>query len=66
MKPENYKPIRKEKPKRKGKISGSKRRMIAVAQEWKPNTSPQLHEAYSTKIEWVRKIIPKFKKEVEA
>jgi hypothetical protein len=66
MKPEHYKPIRKEKSKRKGKISGSKRRMVAVAQEWKPNTSPQLREAYSTKIEWVRKIIPKFKKEVEA
>jgi hypothetical protein len=66
MKPEHHKPIRKEKPKRKGKISGSKRRMLAVAQEWKPNTSPQLREAYSTKIEWVRKLIPKLKKEVEA
>jgi hypothetical protein len=25
-----------------------------------------LREAYSTKIEWVRKLIPKLKKEVEA
>jgi len=66
MKPEHYKPIKKEKPKRKGKISGSKRRMVAATQEWKPNTSAQLHESYSTKIEWLRKIIPKFKKEVEA
>jgi len=62
MNPEHYKSIRK-KPKRKSKISGSKRGMLAGAKEWKPNTSPQLREAYSTKIEWVRKIIPKLKKE---
>ena len=66
MKPEHYKPIRKEKPKRKGKLSGSKSRMLKVAQEWKPNTSPQLREAYSTKIEWARKLIPKLKEEAEA
>jgi hypothetical protein len=40
--------------------------MLAVAQKWKPITSPQLREAYSTKIEWVRKLIPKLKKEAEA
>jgi len=66
MKPEHYKPIRKEKPKRKGKTSKSKSRMLAVAQEWKPITSPQLREAYSTKIEWARKLIPKLKEEAEA
>ena len=71
MKPEHYsghphKPIRKGKPKRKGKISTSKSRMLAVAQEWKPITSPQLREAYSTKTEWARKLIPKLKKEAEA
>jgi predicted HTH transcriptional regulator len=66
MKPEHYKPMRKGKPKRKGKISRSKSRMLAVAQQWKPITSPQLREAYSTKIEWVRKLIPKLKKEAEA
>jgi predicted HTH transcriptional regulator len=65
MKPEHHKPIRKEKSKRKGKISRSKSRMLAVAQEWKPITSPQLREAYSTKIEWARKLIPKLKKEAE-
>jgi predicted HTH transcriptional regulator len=65
MKPEHYKPIRKEKSKRKGKISRSKSRMLAVAQKWKPITSPQLREAYSTKIEWARKLIPKLKKEAE-
>jgi hypothetical protein len=63
MKPEHYKPIRKGKPKRKGKISRSKSRMLRVAQEWKPITSPQLREAYSTKIEWARKLIPKMKEE---
>ena len=66
MKPEHYKPIRKEKPKRKGKISARKSRMLAVAQEWKPITSPDLREAYSTKTEWARKLIPKLKKEAEA
>jgi hypothetical protein len=71
MKPEYYEPIRKEKLKRKGKSSKSKSRMLAVAQEWKPPraralTSPQLREAYSTKIEWAGKLIPKLKKEAEA
>jgi len=66
MKPEHYKPIRKEKPKRKGKISRSKSRMLAVAQEWKPITSPRLREACSTKTEWARNLIPKLKKEAEA
>jgi hypothetical protein len=66
MKREHYKPIRKEKPKRKGKISKSKSRMLAVAQEWKPITSPHLLEAYSTKTEWVTRLIPKLKKEAEA
>ena len=60
---EHYKLMRKEKPKRKGKLSGSKRRMLKAAQEWKPNTSPQLREAYSAKTEWARKLIPKLKKE---
>jgi hypothetical protein len=66
MKPEHCKSIRKGKPKRKGKLSGSKSRMLKAAQERKPNTSPQLREAYSAKIEWARKLIPKLKKEVDA
>jgi predicted HTH transcriptional regulator len=66
MKPEHYRRIRKEKPKRKGKISTSKSRMLAVAREWKPITSPQLREAYSTKTEWAKRLIPKLKKETEA
>jgi hypothetical protein len=66
MKPGHNKPIRKEKPKRKGKMSRSKSRMLAVAQEWKPITSPQMREAYSTKTEWAKRLIPKLKREAEA
>jgi hypothetical protein len=62
MKPEHHKPTRKERPKRKGKISALKSRMLAVAQKWKPITSPQLREAYSTEIEWVKKLVPKLEK----
>jgi hypothetical protein len=62
MKPKHHKPIRKEKPKRKGKTSKSKSRMLAVAKEWKPITSPQLREAYSTKIEWVKKLSTRAKR----
>ena len=40
--------------------------MLAAAQKWKPITSPQLREAYSTKIEWARKLIPQLKEEAEA
>jgi hypothetical protein len=61
MNPENYKSKRKGQPKRNSAISRSKSRMLAMAKEWKPNTSPQLREAYSTKIEWAIKIIPKLK-----
>jgi hypothetical protein len=62
MNPENSKPMMKEETKGKGRFSGSKRRMLKVAQEWKPNVSPQLREAYSAKTEWARKVIPKMKK----
>ena len=65
MKPEDYKPIRVEKPKRKGKLSSRKRLMLAGAKEWNPSTSPKLREAYSAKIEWARKLIPKLGKEAE-
>jgi len=66
MNPEHYKPKRKGQPKRKDNLSWSKRQMLKAAQEWKPTTSPKLREAYSTKIEWARKLIPKLKKEVDA
>jgi len=62
MKPEHYKPIRKGRPKRKGKISRRISRMLAVAKEWKPITSPQLREAYSTNTEWATKLLPKLNK----
>jgi hypothetical protein len=61
MKLEHYKLIRKGKPKRKSKLSVSKSRMLAVAKEWKPITSPKLCEAYSAKIEWARNVIPELK-----
>jgi len=66
MKPEDYRSIRAGKPKRKGKLSARKSRMLATSQEWKPITSPQVAEAYSSKIEWAKKLIPKLKKEAEA
>jgi hypothetical protein len=65
MKLEHYKPIRKRKPKRKSKLSVSKSRMLAMAKEWKPITSPKLCEAYSTKIEWAKKVIPELKEQKE-
>jgi len=65
MKPEHFKPIRKPKPKRRAKISRFKSRMASAAQEGKPITSPQLREAYSSKIEWAKKLIPKLEKETE-
>jgi hypothetical protein len=61
MKLEHYKSMNKGKPKRKSKLSKSKSRMLAVAKEWKPITSPKLCEAYSAKIEWARKVIPELK-----
>ena len=66
MKPKDSKPIRVEKPKRKGKLSTRKSRMLVAAQKWKPITSEELREAYSAKTEWARKLIPKLKKEAEA
>ena len=63
MKAEDNKPKNVENPKRKRKLSRRKSRMLAVSQEWKPITSPQVCEAYSSKEEWARKLIPKLKKE---
>ena len=66
MKPEHYKPIRKPKPKRRGKSNKFKSRRPAAAQKEKPITSQKLREAYSTKTEWAKKLIPKLKEEAEA
>jgi cytochrome c556 len=66
MKPEHYKPRRKEKLKRKGKISKLKSRMLAVAREEKPVSSARLRDAYSTKTEWARELVPKLEKESDA
>jgi hypothetical protein len=64
MKSGKYKSPKKEASGRKGKISSSKRRMMERAEKWKPNASQGLCEAYITKIEWVQRAIPKFRKEV--
>jgi hypothetical protein len=66
MKPEDRKEIRAEKPKRKGKFSTRKSRMLARSQDCPPITPPKLREAYYSKIEWIRKLLPKLKKEAEA
>ena len=63
MKAEDYRPIRTVKRKRKGNLSRRKSQMLAESKEWKPFTSPELREAYSSKTEWVKKLIPKSKKE---
>ena len=63
MSPQASKPVIKEKITRKGKLSGSKRRMLKATKDWKPNVSPQLREAYNARTEWTMKVIPKLKKE---
>ena len=63
MKAEDYRPKKAEQPKRKGKVSTRKRLMLERSQEWNPITYPQLREDYSSKREWVTKLIPKLKKE---
>jgi len=61
MKPEHCKSRRKGKPKREGKLSGSKSRMLSRAKEQNPITSPKLRKIYSAEIEWVRNVIPELK-----
>ncbi len=61
MKSVKHGSLKEEQGGRKGKISASKRKMIERAKNWKPNSSPDLREAYTTKIEWVQKAIPKSK-----
>jgi len=58
MKAEDYRPKRTLKPKHEGKLSTRKRQMLAKAQEWTPLTSSKLREAYSSKTEWAKKLIP--------
>jgi hypothetical protein len=67
MKSESHRSMKEGQPEQRGKISGSKRRMIERTKVWKPETSPKLREIYSTKIEWLQKVIPKLlTKEAEA
>jgi hypothetical protein len=60
MNPEQYKSIRK-KPKRNSELSRYKSKVLAMAKEWKPITTPKLRATYSNKNEWIIKIIPKLK-----
>jgi len=60
MNREHYKSTRKN-PKRNSEISTIKSLMLATAKKLKPTPSPKLREAYSTKIEWVRNVIPELK-----
>jgi hypothetical protein len=57
----HYKTKRKGQPKRESKLSDSKSRMLANAKVLKNITSPKLCEAYYTKIEWMKKVVPKLK-----
>jgi len=69
MRLEHYKqnrPIGKKKLKAKGKTDPSQSQVVAAAREGKPITSPKLLEAYSTKIEWIKKLIPKLNEGAEA
>ena len=63
MKGEDYRTKKAEEPERKGKVSTRKRLMLERSQEWNPITYPQLREDYSSKTEWVTKLIPKLKKQ---
>ncbi|MGA3059955.1 MAG: hypothetical protein ABSD92_06245 [Candidatus Bathyarchaeia archaeon] len=57
MNPENYKTKRKGQPKKNNSAGRAKRR--AEIKEWTPDATPKLREIYSTKTEWVTKIMPK-------
>jgi hypothetical protein len=61
MRPEQYRRIRNEGRKRKGKLSARKSRMLAAKKEQKPITSPELREIYSARVEWATKLLPKLK-----
>ena len=63
MNREQYKSVRKGQPRRKAKTAESKRRMATGAKRSNSYGSPELHAAYSTKVEWVRNVIPKPSKE---
>ena len=57
MNPKNYKTVR-NKPKRNSAISKSKSRMLAKV-KLTSTSAPKLREIYSTKTEWVTKVLPK-------
>ena len=60
MNPEHYKSVR-NKPKNNSRISKTKKRMLAMTKEWKPNTSQRLSKIYLAKTEWTSQVIPNAK-----
>jgi hypothetical protein len=61
MNRESYKTKRKGQPKRVSKVTGAQSRLASMAKERAYYTQPQMHEAYNTKIEWIKSVIPKVK-----
>jgi hypothetical protein len=61
MNRESYKTKRKAQPKRASKATGTERRMTYMAKERVYYAQPQMHEAYNSKVEWVRNVMPKLK-----
>jgi len=59
MNREQYKSIRKGRPKRKAKATESKRRIATGAKRSNSYATRELRAAYSAKVEWVRNVIPK-------
>jgi len=61
MNRESYKTKRKGQPKKVSKVTGAQRRMTLLAKERVYYAQPQMHEAYNTKSDWIKGVIPKVK-----
>ncbi len=61
MNRESYKTKRKGQPKRVSKVTGAQSRLASMAKERAYYAQPQMHEAYNTKSEWIKAVIPKAK-----
>jgi hypothetical protein len=61
MNRESYQTKRKGQPKRVSKVTALQSRLASMAKESINYTQPQMHDAYNSKVEWVRNLIPKLK-----
>jgi hypothetical protein len=61
MNRESYKTKRKGQPKKVSKVTGAESRLASMAKERVYYAQPQMHEAYNTKIDWIKGVIPKAK-----